>query len=86
MKEELRIVLALADKRELEHFLTAIKYCRKNFDDDTTLNTMEKACNDILSGNDPWKARTPQTPAGIADRITYFTGVLGRLWKQTGDK
>ncbi|MEK0325040.1 MAG: hypothetical protein QQN63_04985 [Nitrosopumilus sp.] len=80
MKEELRIALALADSSELEYFLKTVKYCRAAFGDETTLKTIEKSCQDLIDGIDPWKARTPQTPAGIGSRIAYFTGPIRRLW------
>jgi len=82
--DELKLILALADRTELEYFLDSIRYARKQYGDATTLATLEKACEQLAAGEDPWKARTPLTvPNG---RITYFTGQVRRLWKQTGDK
>lgn len=77
--EELKLVLALADRSELEYFLESIRYARKQYGDAITLATMEKACEQLAAGEDPWKARTPQTPPNRG-RITYFTGQLRRLW------
>lgn len=79
MMDELKLILALADRSELEYFLDSIKYARKQYGDAITLATMEKACQDLADGKDPWKARTPQTVPNDG-RITYFTGQLRRLW------
>jgi hypothetical protein len=92
MMQELKLILALADVSQLEYFLRNLQECRRRYGDETTLKTLEAACNEIMEGKDPWtESERRQAGYGLPgdpippkhnnhNKTSYLTGPLRRLW------